>query len=85
MDKITEQYLMGFFIFNIQIGRFYTFARFLNTLARNPEVGANSLSVYDERYLRLILASTIKLSKNEKAQKVWAFCIEKVPTNCIIS
>lgn len=40
MDKITEQYLKGFFIFDIQLGRYCTLARFAYTLARNPKVGA---------------------------------------------
>ena len=68
------------------LSRFFrTLARFFDTLARNPEVGANSLSFYDERYYRPIYARTIAATKFEKAQNIWAFYIEKVPTNCIIS
>lgn len=48
-------------------------------------VGANFLVFYDEKYHRPIFARATKTPKREKARKVWAFCIEKVPTNCIIS
>lgn len=85
MDKITEQYLKGFFIFNIQLGRLSYSCAIPQTLARNLEVGANFLAVYDERHNQLVFARTTKSENAKKAQKVWALRIKKVLTNCIIS
>ena len=48
-------------------------------------VGANFLDVYIGRYHRSTFIQTIKTPNAKKAQKVWAFCIEKVPTKRIIS
>lgn len=59
--------------------------RFTELSRVSSGVGANFLTVYVGRHNRLIFARTIKTLKPEKAQKVWAFRIEKVPTNCIIS
>ncbi|MPM00745.1 hypothetical protein SDC9_46975 [bioreactor metagenome] len=48
-------------------------------------VGANLPAVYVESHDYPIPQRPIKTPNAEKAQKVWAFRIEKVPTNCIIS
>ena len=60
-------------------------ARFLDTPARFSGVGANFLTLYNEKYNRPIFVRPVKTLKPEKVQKLWAFCIEKVPTNRFIS
>ena len=56
----------------------YTPARFLG-------VGANSRAIYVERQDQPLFTRTNILREPKKAQKVWVFRIEKVPTNGIIS
>ena len=66
MDKITEQYLKGFFIFSIQLGRYCTLARFSYTPARNSEVGAKAAV---KSKISIDLPNSIIIAETEKLKK----------------